>query len=189
MRGGLATIPGYGTKQADLRSNDLAHKLWKRGRKRKYKSASHKPNRIANDGPDDPESRALQESLFDTRTSRACGGCAIRQRAIEDDGLGTIDRTNSHETAVHVRGAAVPQERIDIGRIAVVITPTGVVLLAETGDGQRLVDAIRIAGVGGCAIHEAIRMKVGIGVGTVKPKPWKDSKSRTAKKIRSNTRR
>ena len=126
---------------------------------------------------------------MDTGTSRACGGCAIRQCAVEDDGFGTIDRTNSHETAVHVRGAAVPQKRIDIGCIAVVITPTGVVLLAETGDGQRLVDAVRIAGVGSGAIHEAIRMQVGIGVGTVKPKPWKDSKRRTAKKIRCNTRR
>ena len=144
--------------------------IWKI-QKEWHQTPSHKPHCVSNDSSDDPESSALQESLFDTGTSCACGGarvrCVVRQCAIEDDSLGTIDRSNVHETAVPVRSAAVPQKRIDISVIAIVITPAGVVLLAETGDGQSLVDAVRIAGVGICAIHKAIRMRVWIGVGTV----------------------
>lgn len=97
------------------------------------KTASHKPHCVSNDSPDNPEPGALQESLFDTRTSCACGGsrvtCAVRQCAVDDDSLGTIDGTNRHKTAVHVRSAAVAQKRIDISRVVVVITPAGVVLL------------------------------------------------------------
>lgn len=167
--------------------------LHQKSRNSGTKTVSHKPDCVSNDSSDDPESRALQENLFDAGASCACGvrraSRAIRQCAVDDDSLGTIDRTNIHKTAVPVRSAAVPQKRADISCIAIVIAPAGIILLAETSDGQSLVDAVRVAGVGICAIHEAIRMRVWIGVGTVKPETRKDAKSCTTEEIWCNTQR
>ena len=72
-----------------------------------------------------------------------------------------------NQCAIFIRSATISYERIQIGRVRIVVTSAGAVHLAQTSDRKGFVLTLRLRGVG--TIVEAVMLVVGVFICSVKP--------------------
>lgn len=84
---------------------------------------------------------------------------------VEDDGLRTVDRGDAHKSAVQACNAAIPNNRVQVAQVVILIASTCAILRTQTGDWQSLVRAVRGAGIG--AIKKAVTMGVRVNIGSI----------------------
>lgn len=78
-----------------------------------------------------------------------------------------------HQRAILITRTPIPNKRIQIGRIIVIITTTGAVLRAQTLNGKCLVLVVGI-------VTETIGMAVGVCIGSIEPEAGEESEGGAA---------
>ena len=78
-----------------------------------------------------------------------------------------------NEGAIFIRSAAVSYERIQIGRIRIVVTSAGTVHLAQASNRKGLILILSLRGVG--AIVKAVVVVVGVRICSVEPETREES--------------
>ena len=81
--------------------------------------------------------------------------------------FGAVHISNVNQCIVFIRCAPISHERIQIGRVCVVVTPTGAVHLTQTGNREGLVLILGLGGVG--TIVKVVVMIIGICICSVEP--------------------
>lgn len=101
----------------------------------------------SNDGDHDDVSSDGSTNAQCGNRSRYCivystrGSCAVGKSAIDQDGAGTVDIGNLDKSVVEFGVVSIPDERIQEGCVAVIITTTDRVHGTETGNCLGLVHA------------------------------------------------
>lgn len=102
----------------------------------------------------------------------ATGGCrSVRQRAVDQDGVGSIDLGDRDDGLVEGTVSAIANDVGHISAVGVLVTAAGGVGVAATDDGLRLF-------LVGRAVVEGVRVGVGIHVRAVKPDTGPKGESR-----------
>lgn len=102
----------------------------------------------------------------------ATGGCrSVRQRAVDQDGVGSIDLGDGDDGLVEGTVSAITNDVGHISAVGVLVTAAGGVGVAATDDGLRLVQV-------GRAVVEGVRVGVGIQVRAVEPDTGPEGETR-----------
>ncbi len=144
-----------------------------------FPTGLQKPYSSPHNTTHNPKPRVLKHALPNSSTRSPTGIrsiiCAvigsrigpIWQCPIQHHSLGPIHRPYIDQAAVLIRQAPIPQHRIQVRAIAIIITPARGVHLAQTRHGERLVLVLWLGGVG--LVMVAVRVVPVIGVGAVEP--------------------
>lgn len=112
------------------------------------------------------------------------GISAVGKGPVEDDGLRAVDRSDAHKSAIEACNATIPNYRIQVAQVVILIASTSAVLRTQTLDWQSLVRAVRVVAIG--AISKAVTVGVRINIGSIQPYSGEESESCSAQYERSN---